>query len=98
FFDLSEYALYSVTQEFADRYPEVEVAAAIGDAKSEARTAEVLARYRPAVVFHAAAYKHVPLMEEENALEAVRNNVLSTIAVARAAQASGAEKFVLVST
>jgi FlaA1/EpsC-like NDP-sugar epimerase len=49
-------------------------------------------------VFHAAAYKHVPLMEEENAFEAVRNNVLSTIAVARAAQAGGAEKFVLVST
>jgi FlaA1/EpsC-like NDP-sugar epimerase len=98
FFDLSEFALYCVTQEFADRHPGIEVAAAIGDAKSETRTAEVFARYRPAVVFHAAAYKHVPLMEEENALEAVRNNVLSTIAVARAAQASGAEKFVLVST
>jgi FlaA1/EpsC-like NDP-sugar epimerase len=98
FFDLSEFALYSVTQEFADRHPGIEVAAAIGDAKSETRTAEVFARYRPAVVFHAAAYKHVPLMEEENALEAVRNNVLSTIAVARAAQASGAEKLVLVST
>ena len=98
FYDLSEYALYSVAQEFADRYPGIPVAAAIGDAKSEARTAEVLARYRPQVVFHAAAYKHVPLMEEENAFEAVRNNVLSTIAVARAAQANGAEKFVLVST
>jgi FlaA1/EpsC-like NDP-sugar epimerase len=98
FFDLSEFALYSVTQEFADRHPDIAVAAAIGDAKNEARTAEVFARYRPEVVFHAAAYKHVPLMEEENAFEAVRNNVLSTIAVARAAQASGAEKFVLVST
>jgi FlaA1/EpsC-like NDP-sugar epimerase len=98
FFDLSEFALYSVTQEFADRHPEVPVAAAIGDAKNEARLAEVFERYRPDVVFHAAAYKHVPLMEEENAFEAVRNNVLSTIAVARAAQAGGAEKFVLVST
>jgi FlaA1/EpsC-like NDP-sugar epimerase len=50
------------------------------------------------VVFHAAAYKHVPLMEEENAFEAVANNVLSTAVLKRAADASGAEKFVLVST
>jgi FlaA1/EpsC-like NDP-sugar epimerase len=49
-------------------------------------------------VFHAAAYKHVPLMEEENAFEAVANNVLSTVTVARAAQHSGASKFVLIST
>jgi FlaA1/EpsC-like NDP-sugar epimerase len=50
------------------------------------------------VVFHAAAYKHVPLMEEENAFQAVLNNVLSTVVVARTAQRDGAEKFVLVST
>jgi FlaA1/EpsC-like NDP-sugar epimerase len=98
FCDVSEFALYSIGQEFADRYPDVPIAAAIGDAKSEGRMAELFARYRPDVVFHAAAYKHVPLMEEDNAFEAVRNNVLSTIAVARAAQANGAEKFVLVST
>ncbi len=96
--DVSEFALYSISQEFADRYPHVPVAAAIGDAKSEPRMAELFARHHPHVVFHAAAYKHVPLMEEENALEAVRNNVFSTIAVARAAQAHGTEKFVLVST
>jgi FlaA1/EpsC-like NDP-sugar epimerase len=58
----------------------------------------VFARHRPQIVFHAAAYKHVPLMEEENAFEAVRNNVLSTLVVARAARDSGAAKFVLVST
>ncbi len=97
-FDISEFALYTIGQEFADRYPGVPIAATIGDAKSEARMGEVFARYCPHIVFHAAAYKHVPLMEDENALEAVRNNVLSTIAVARAAQANGAEKFVLVST
>src|SRR5213079_75674 len=50
------------------------------------------------VVFHAAAYKHVPLMEEENAFQAVVNNVLSTVVVARVAESHGAEKFVLVST
>ena len=97
-YEISEFALYSIAQEFADRYPGVPTVPVIGDSKSEARTAAVFARYRPQVVFHAAAYKHVPLMEEENAFQGVRNNVLSTIAVARAAQANGAEKLVLVST
>ena len=97
-FEVSEFSLYSIEQEFLDRRATVEIVAAIGDAKSEARIGEVFARYRPDIVFHAAAYKHVPLMEEDNAFEAVRNNVLSTLAVARAARASGAAKFVLVST
>ena len=97
-FEVSEFALYSIAQEFQDRHPELRVSAVIGDAKNEARVAELFARYRPDVVFHAAAYKHVPLMEEENAFEAVRNNVLSTVVVARAAQAHGTRKLVLVST
>jgi FlaA1/EpsC-like NDP-sugar epimerase len=97
-FELSEYALYAVEQEFRDRMPGVPIAAVIGDAKSAARVGEAFARFRPQVVFHAAAYKHVPLMEGENAFQAVSNNVLSTVAVARAAQAAGAAKFVLVST
>jgi FlaA1/EpsC-like NDP-sugar epimerase len=97
-FDLSEFALYSIEQEFRDRFPGMAVCAAIGDAKNEARVRGVFERYRPEIVFHAAAYKHVPLMEEDNAFEAVRNNVAATIAVARAAQAAGARKFVLVST
>jgi FlaA1/EpsC-like NDP-sugar epimerase len=97
-FDVSEFALYSIAQEFQDRHSELAVSAVIGDAKNEARVAELFARYRPQVVFHAAAYKHVPLMEQENAFEAVRNNVLSTVVVARAAQAHGTRKLVLVST
>ncbi|HUQ77132.1 MAG TPA: nucleoside-diphosphate sugar epimerase/dehydratase [Burkholderiales bacterium] len=97
-FELSEFALYSIEQEFHDRHPALPVTAVIGDAKNEARVEAVFARHRPDVVFHAAAYKHVPLMEEENAFEAVRNNVLSTVVVARAAQRHGARKFVLVST
>jgi FlaA1/EpsC-like NDP-sugar epimerase len=96
--EMSEFALYSIEQEFRDRSPGVAVTAVIGDAKDEQRMAELFARYRPQVVFHAAAYKHVPLMEDENAFQAVTNNVLSTVVVARAAQAHGAEKFVLVST
>ncbi|HZQ74407.1 MAG TPA: nucleoside-diphosphate sugar epimerase/dehydratase [Burkholderiales bacterium] len=97
-FDVSEYALYTIEREFADRLPDVRVVAAIGDAKDERRVAEIFQAYRPQVVFHAAAYKHVPLMEDANAFQAVRNNVRSTIVVARAAQAAGAEKFVLIST
>ena len=97
-FELSEFALYSIEQEFRDRHPSLQVTPVIGDAKNESRVEAVFAQYRPDVVFHAAAYKHVPLMETDNAFEAVRNNVLSTITVARAAQRHGARKFVLVST
>ena len=94
----SEFALYSIEQEFGDRYPGVEVAAAIADARDEARVKEVFTRHAPQVVFHAAAYKHVPLMERDNALQAVANNALSTVVTARAAQAAGTETYVLVST
>ena len=97
-FDHSEFALYSIHQEFRDQRPGIEAAALIGDAKDERRVAEAFSRHRPDVVFHAAAYKHVPLMEELNCFEAVANNVLSTVVVARAAQRAGASKFVLVST
>ena len=97
-FDSSEYALYSIEQEFRDARAAVALVSAIGDAKDERRVGELFARHRPHVVFHAAAYKHVPLMEGENAYEAVANNVLSTLVVARAAQAAGTGKFVLIST
>ena len=97
-FDVSEFALYSIEQEFRDRRPAVAVAAAIGDAKDERRMAEVFHAFSPQVVFHAAAYKHVPLMENDNAFQAVANNVRATLVVARAAASAGAEKFVLIST
>jgi FlaA1/EpsC-like NDP-sugar epimerase len=97
-FEISEYGLYAIEQEFRDRFPGVPVAAVIGDAKSEPRVRDAFARHRPQLVFHAAAYKHVPLMESENAFQAVANNVLSTVVTARAAQAAGAAKYVLVST
>jgi len=97
-FETSELGLYSIEQEFRDQRSLVPIAAVIGDAKDARRVNEVFARYRPQVVFHAAAYKHVPLMEEDNAFQAVTNNVLSTVAVARAAAGVRAEKFVLIST
>jgi FlaA1/EpsC-like NDP-sugar epimerase len=97
-FELNEYALYRVEQEFHARMPQVAVACVIGDVRNTARVSEVIARFRPEVVFHAAAYKHVPLMERDNAWEAVQNNVTGTLRLARAAQAHGVAKFVLVST
>jgi FlaA1/EpsC-like NDP-sugar epimerase len=96
--DSSEHALYTIEQEFRDQRPGTPLAAVIGDAKDERRMREVMERFRPQAVFHAAAYKHVPLMEQDNAFQAVANNVLSTLVVARAAAAVGARKFVLVST
>jgi FlaA1/EpsC-like NDP-sugar epimerase len=96
--DLSEFALYSIEQEFRDRFPNVVVSPQIGDAKADSRVSDLFARYRPQLVFHAAAYKHVPLLEGGNAFQAVANNLLSTVVTARAAQAAGAGKFVLVST
>jgi FlaA1/EpsC-like NDP-sugar epimerase len=94
FLEQSEYALYSIEQEFAGR----SVTCVIGDVKDAVRMDAVFAEHRPEVVFHAAAYKHVPLMECANAWEAVRNNVQGTLNVARAALAAGASEFVLIST
>jgi len=97
-FDASEFALYAIEQEFRDLHPDLAVSAVIGDARDARRIGEVFGRYVPEIVFHAAAYKHVPLMESENAFQAIDNNVRATLVVARAAQAAGARKFVLVST
>lgn len=97
-FDFSEYALYEIEQEFRDRFPGIPLVCAIGDIKNEARVDAVLGVHRPRVVFHAAAYKHVPLMENENAGEAVRNNVGGTRVLAAAALRHDVEKFVMIST
>ncbi len=94
----SEFALYRMEQEFAEAFPNLPVACVIGDVKDAGRMDEVMSAYRPRVVFHAAAYKHVPLMEHDNAFEAMRNNVLGTQVCGEAAMAHGVEKFVLVST
>ncbi len=97
-FELSEFSIYQIEQELAERYPNVPIVCVIGDVKDEVRLEQVYAGHRPDVVFHAAAYKHVPLMEEDNAWEAVRNNVLGTLRMAKAAQHYGVGRFVLVST
>ncbi|MCZ4328547.1 nucleoside-diphosphate sugar epimerase/dehydratase [Castellaniella denitrificans] len=96
--ETSEFALYMIEQWFGEHRPEVPIVRLAGDVKDESRMAQVFAEHRPQVVFHAAAYKHVPLMEVGNAWQAVRNNVLGTLVVARAARDAGADRFVLIST
>ncbi len=97
-FDISEAALYEIQTVLADAFAQLPVSAVVGDVKHAALVEEVLARDRPSAIFHAGAYKHVPLMEETNAWEAVRNNAYGTWVLARAAVEARVEKFVLVST
>ena len=96
--DLSEFGLYQVQQALQDDFPELPLVTLVGDVKHVALIDQVLASERPSVLFHAAAYKHVPLMEERNAWQAVRNNAWGTWVLAHAALAACVEKFVLVST
>lgn len=98
FVDQSELALYQIQQEFSAAYPLQKLHYVIADVKDASRLREVFMRYQPQIVFHAAAYKHVPLMENTNAWQAVRNNVLGTLNAARSAKACGANEFVLIST
>jgi FlaA1/EpsC-like NDP-sugar epimerase len=95
--DQSESDLYLVHLELRDAYPALDVVPVICDVSNQSRLAQVCAQHRPEYVIHAAAYKHVPLLET-NALEAVRNNVLGTMLVATTAVRYGVRKFLLVST
>lgn len=97
-YELSEFALYGIEQELAETFPHLPLVRLIGDVKDFAHLRSTFARWRPQIVFHAAAYKHVPLMENENAWAAVRNNTLGTWNAAQAAAAAGVERFVLIST
>ncbi len=95
--DQSETDLFFLQMELRESYPELDLVAVIGDITDDAQIERVFHRQTPDRVFHAAAYKHVPLMEV-NVEQAVKNNVLGTAIVAEAAGRHGAEKFVLVST
>ena len=97
-FEQSEFALYTLEQWFSVHMPDIELVSLAGDVKDAPRLAEIFEAHVPQVVFHAAAYKHVPLMEVGNAWQAVRNNVLGTLLVAECAARFGAERFVLIST
>ncbi|MFZ2300259.1 MAG: nucleoside-diphosphate sugar epimerase/dehydratase [Gallionella sp.] len=97
-FDSSEFALYTIEQELTQIFPGLNFVCLIGDVRDSARVDEAMRQHRPDVLFHAAAYKHVPMMEQHNAWQAIRNNVLGTWTVARAAQQHGVGKFVMIST
>jgi FlaA1/EpsC-like NDP-sugar epimerase len=97
-YEMNEYAMYKVDEQLREAFPDLPVSSVVGDIKNVRRVNQVMHQYSPALVFHAAAYKHVPLMEEANAWEAVQNNVLGTYVVARAAIDYGVQKFVFVST
>ncbi|MDR2678839.1 MAG: polysaccharide biosynthesis protein [Zoogloeaceae bacterium] len=94
----SEFALFQIEQEFRRTFPELAIHPVIGDVKDACRLEQVFSAWRPALVFHAAAYKHVPLMETGNAREAVRNNVTGTAVLAAAALRHQVKKMVLIST
>jgi len=96
--ELNEYALYSIKEMFRAEFPEISTTFLIGDVKDSARLDQIFKKYQPDVVFHAAAYKHVPLMEQNNAWQAVQNNVLGTYVLASTAIRHHVEKFVFIST
>ena len=96
-FERAETPLYFVNLEITRAYPQIDVIPAMGDVTDGNRVEHIFARYRPDYVFHAAAYKHVPMLEA-NIREAVRNNVIGTRNVAESAIRHDVRKFVLIST
>ena len=96
-FDIDENNAYDIEQELRRKYPKLDLVVLIGSVRDSRRINSVFAEYRPDVVYHAAAHKHVPLMET-SPCEAIKNNVLGTYKTASAALQSGCEKFVLIST
>ena len=96
-FDIYENCAYEIQQELKRKYPYLDLQVLIGSVREEARMRSVMETYRPDVVFHAAAHKHVPLMED-SPNEAVKNNALGTYKTAKAAADAGVKTFVLIST
>jgi FlaA1/EpsC-like NDP-sugar epimerase len=96
--DISEFALYQLEQELSALQLPTILVYKTCDVKNKIRIEHILAQYNPAVVFHAAAYKHVPMMENGNVWEALSNNVIGTHTLASACKAVGVKKFVLIST
>jgi len=97
-FELSEFALYRITEDLKRTFPQQKVVPVVGDIKDRARLEEIFEHHRPAIVYHAAAYKHVPILEENNAWQAVRNNALGTRMLADVAARFDIERFVYISS
>ena len=96
-FDIYENNAYAIQQELKHEYPELNLVTLIGSVRNTQRIRAVFLRYQPELVFHAAAHKHVPLMED-SPCEAIKNNAIGTLKCAQAALDYGCKRFVLIST
>lgn len=96
-FDIYENNAYEIQQELKRNYPELDLVVLIGSVRNTHRMQSVFEKYKPQIVYHAAAHKHVPLMED-SPNEAIKNNVFGTLKTAKAAAKYDTEKFVLIST
>ena len=96
-FDQHENGMFFLNQEFVKKYDTSRYTLVMGTVRERDKLSEVMERYRPDIIFHAAAYKHVPMMEI-SATEAIKNNVFGTLNVIECAEKAGVKKFVLIST
>jgi FlaA1/EpsC-like NDP-sugar epimerase len=96
-FEIAETPLFHLEREMRSAFPELSIVLEIGNIQDSARVASVMNAHLPALVYHAAAYKHVPIMESSIA-EAILNNLFGTLNVAQAAEQYGVEQFVLISS
>jgi FlaA1/EpsC-like NDP-sugar epimerase len=96
--DHDEFSLFEITEYFRERLPSISIQSVIADVKDDSRLERVFEQVTPEVVFHAAAYKHVPLMENDNCAQAVTNNVVGTRNVAYVCLKNKVEKLVFIST
>ena len=95
--DIYENSVYEIQQELKQKFPELDMVVLIASVRNTARIDEIFRKYRPDIVYHAAAHKHVPLMED-SPNEAIKNNVFGTYKVAQAADKYGTKRFVMIST
>ncbi len=95
--DIYENSVYDIQQELKQKYPELNLVVLIASVRNTNRMNYIFSRYKPNIVYHAAAHKHVPLMED-SPTEAIKNNVFGTFKTAQAAAMSGVKRFVMIST
>ena len=95
--DIYENNLYDIELEMKKKYPKMQIEAVVASVRDKQRLDEVFEQYKPNLVFHAAAHKHVPLMEN-NPLEAIKNNIFGTLNTVNSADKYGVERFIMIST